>query len=128
MSFTYSGNPAASPVDNLRFILMDTNPNAAVFSDEELTYLINEYGENETMLQYQAFSQAATKFAFSIKRSLGPQSEDPTARLNYFKSKADELKAKLVSKGLYVPKYQAPKMFTKGMMDNPPKPRIGHYV
>lgn len=128
MSFSYSGNPAASPVDRLRFLLMDTNQNAAVFSDEELTYLINEYGDNDVMLQYQAFSQAATKFALSIKRSLGPQSEDPTARLNYFKSKADELKAKLVSKGLYVPRYQAPKQFTKGMMDNPPKPRIGHYV
>ena len=128
MGFSYSGDPSRSDIDRLRFLLMDTNQNAAVFSDEELNYLIEEYGSNDLMLQYQAFSQAATKFALSIKRSLGPQSEDPTARLNYFKSKADELKAKMVSKGLHIPRYQAPKQFFKGMMDNPPKPRSGHFV
>ena len=128
MGFTYSGDPSKSDLDRLRFLLMDTNEKAAVFSDEELTFLISEYGTNDVMLQYQAFSQAAIKFAYSIKRSLGPQSEDPTARLNFFKAKADELKAKLVSKGLVVPRYQAPKMFYKGMMDNKPKPRSGRFV
>ena len=128
MTFSYSGNPSYSETDRLRFLLMDTNPNAPLFSNEELEFMLEEYGSDETMLQYQLFNQAATKFAYSIKRSLGPQSEDPTARLNYFKSRADELKKKMYSRGLSLPKYQAPKQFYKGMTDNPPWPPRGEYV
>ena len=80
------------------------------------------------MLEYQLFMQAATKFAYGIKRSLGPQSEDPTSRLNFFKARAEELKAKLQVKGLSLPKYQAPKQFFRGMQDNPPKSREPRFV
>ena len=128
MTFTYTGDPSEDEVQRLRFLLMDTNPDAPLFSDEELEYLVDEYGNNDDMLQYQAFRQAATKFAYQIKRSLGPQSEDPTSRLNFFKDRADELKAKLQVKGLSLPKYQAPKQFFRGMQDNPPKPREVRFV
>lgn len=120
MTFTYSGDPSEDEISALRFKLADTNKDAALFTDEELQYLIDEYGENEDILTYQVFSYAATKFARDIKRSLGPQSEDPTSRLAYFREKANAAKKRLVSKGLYLPKYQAPKQFWKGMMDNPP--------
>ena len=128
MTTSYSGDPSASDIDNLRFILMDTDVEHPLFSDEELQYLIDTYGSNTDMLQYQAFLQAATKFAYGIKRSLGPQLEDPTSRLNYFRARADELKAKLTVKGLSLPKYQAPKMFFKGMHDNPPKSKEARFV
>lgn len=128
MSFTYSGDPSTSEIDRLRFLIMDVDSEKPLFSDEELQYLIDTYGNNEDMLEYQLFMQAATKFAYSIKRSLGPQSEDPTSRLNYFKARADELKAKLQVKGLSLPKYQAPKQFFRGMHDNPPKSREARFV
>ena len=128
MTFTYSGDPSEDDINRLRFILMDTDPTKALFSDEELEYLIDEYGSNDDMLQYQCFMQAATKFAYQIKRSLGPQSEDPTSRLNFFKDRAAELKAKLQVKGLSLPKYQAPKQFFRGMQDNPPKSREIRFV
>lgn len=128
MSFSYSGNPSSSSLDRLRFLLMDIDESSAIFSDEEIQYLIDEYGCNDDMLQYWAFTQAATKFAYQIKRSLGPQSEDPTSRLNFFKARADEIKAKLQVKGLSLPKYQAPKQFFRGMQDNPPKPREARFV
>lgn len=128
MTVSYSGNPSESDLDRLRFLIMDTDTSKALFSDEELEYLIDTYGDNDDMLQYWAFTQAATKFAYQIKRSLGPQSEDPTSRLNFFKARADELKAKIRAKGLSIPKYQAPKQFFKGMQDNPPKPRGAYFV
>lgn len=127
-TFSYSGDPADSDIDRLRFLIMDTDPSKPLFSDKELQYLIDTYGSNEDMLEYQLFMQAATKFAYGIKRSLGPQSEDPTSRLNYFKARADELKAKLQVKGLSLPKYQAPKQFFRGMQDNPPKSREPRFV
>lgn len=128
MTWSYSENPLDSELDALRFKLADTDEHAPIFTDEELEYLISEYGSNPDMLEYQAFSHAATKFALSIKRSLGPQSEDPSGRLSYFNSKAQAAKKKLSSKGLSLPKYQSPKIFYKGMMDNPPRSERGHYV
>lgn len=128
MTFTYSGDPSEDEISALRFMLADTDAAQPIFTDEELQYMLDEYGDNTDMLNYQVFSYAATKFARDIKRSLGPQSEDPTSRLNYFKTKASEAKRKLAIKGLSVPKYQAPKQFYKGMMDNPPKSRTPRYV
>lgn len=128
MTWSYSGDPSESEIDAMRFKLQDTNANYPIFTDEELQYLYDEYGENTDALEYQLFSTAATKFAFAIKRSLGPQSEDPTTRLAFFKDKAAEAKRKLAIKGLSLPKYQYPKCFYKGMMDNPPAKPKGDYV
>lgn len=128
MSWSYSGDPATSEVDALRFMLADTDMTSPIFQDEELQYLIDQYGEDPDRLAYNAFTAAATSFARAIKRSLGPQSEDPSGRLSYYKSKADDAKKRLMSKGLYVPKYQYPKIFRKGMMDNPPSRFGGNYV
>ena len=128
MTWSYSGDPSETEKDALRFKLSDTDKANPIFSDEELQYLLDEYGDNPDMLEYQIFSQAATKFARQIKRSLGPQSEDPTSRMNYYKHMAAAAKKKLAIKGVYLPTYQAPKQFYKGLMDNPPMNRNGKYV
>lgn len=120
MSWSYSGDPTSSTIDKYRFLISDTDPNAPIMQDEEIQFLANEAGDNENKVLYVLFSQAATIFARDIKRSLGPQMEDPTKRLDYFTRKADEYKAKLVSAGLSLPHYASPKVFMKGMDNNPP--------
>jgi hypothetical protein len=40
MSFSYSGNPQNSPIDELRFRLSDTNGDDFFLSDEELDYML----------------------------------------------------------------------------------------
>lgn len=123
MSFNYSGDPASSTLDECRFLLGDTDENNPILQDEEINYIITQSNSNTVLLRYTLFTQAATIFARAIKRSLGPQSEDPTSRLNFFKSQADYYKAKLSAQGLSVPTYGAPKIFYKGMQNNPPWPR-----
>jgi acetyl esterase/lipase len=125
MSWSYSGNPASSEMDELRFIIGDTNISEPIMQDEELEYLITKYGSNRNLLMYQAFTRAATLFARDIKRSLGPQSEDPTERLKYFRDQANAYKAKLAIAGISVPVYNYPKVFHKGMHSNPPWPAGG---
>lgn len=122
MSWTYSGNPANSQIDECRFLLGDTNESEPIMQDEEIQYIIDMYEGNKNQVLYQLFSRAATIFARDIKRSLGPQSEDPTERLKYFKEKAEEYKSKISSAGLSLPKYAHPKVFRKGMQNNPPWP------
>ena len=119
MSWNYSGNPLDSKLDECRFLIGDTNENSPIMQDEEIMYLISQAGTNENRLKYLLFSQAATYFSRDIKRSLGPQSEDPTGRLNYFKEQADKYRAILSASGISLPTYEYPKVFHKGMHNNP---------
>lgn len=121
MSWSYSGNPQNSQLDECRFLLGDTNEAAPIMQDEEIQYIISEAGGNVNKLRYRLFTQAATIFSRDIKRSLGPQSEDPTERLRYYREQADSYKSKIASaSGLSLPKYSYPKVFGKGMQSNPP--------
>ena len=125
MSWNYSGNPASSQLDEMRFIIGDTNQAEPIMQDEEIQYLIAEYGTNRNALMYQAFTRTATLFARDIKRSLGPQAEDPTERLKFFRDHANYYRAKLTVAGITLPVYNYPKIFRKGMQSNPPWPGGG---
>lgn len=123
MSWSYSGDPSTSPIDALRFLISDTDESNPIMQDEELQFLIAEYGTNENVLRYHVFMTVATIFARDIKRSLGPQMEDPTSRLKFFQEQAKYYEGLLASTGISLPKYAYPKVFRKGMQNNPPWPR-----
>lgn len=120
MSWSYSGNPNNSKLDECRFLLGDTNEHQPIMQDEEIQYIITQAGNNDNKLRYELFRQAATIFARDIKRSLGPQSEDPTSRLNFFREQVELYKSKMTSAGLSLPRYAHPKVFRRGMQNNPP--------
>lgn len=121
MSWSYTGNPTGNKIDECRFLIGDTNEAFPIMQDEEIQYLLDEAGSNTDYLRHLLFNQAATIFARDIKRSLGPQSEDPTERLKFFREKAAHYKVKMTSgSGLSMPKYAYPKVFRKGGHSNPP--------
>lgn len=120
MSFSYSGNPADSTLDECRFILGDTDSANPILQDEEIEYILANAGSNMDKVKYDLFKQAATIFARAIKRTLGPQSEDPTSRLSYFREQAKIYEKKLSYSGVSIPAYQHPKTFYRGMHNNPP--------
>lgn len=125
MSFSYSGNPADSQLDECRFILGDTDEAHPIMQDEEIEYMIDTYGANTNTLRYNLFMHAATIFARDIKRSLGPQSEDPTSRLKFFNTQMEYYKKQLVTGSIPTVRYAYPKVFRKGMQSNPPWPAPG---
>ncbi len=45
MAWTYSGNPGASDLDLIRFLIQDTDSTEQLFSNEELLYLNTTYGD-----------------------------------------------------------------------------------
>lgn len=124
MSFSYSGDPRVSDLDAARFLVGDTNASSPIMQDEEILYIIDTYGVGN-MMKYQLFNRAATLFARDIKRSLGPQSEDPGDRLKYFKEQAEYYKSLVAIGGVSPTKYAFPKIFRKGMLSNPPWPNPG---
>lgn len=127
MSFKYSGDPSNSELDAARFLIGDTNESAPIMQDEEIKYIIDTYGGGKLTnnSSYQLFNRAATLFARDIKRSLGPQSEDPTDRLNFFKEQAEYYRSIVAAGGVSSATCAYPKIFRKGMMSNPRWPTPG---
>lgn len=60
-SFTYSGDPSARPLDQVRFLLQDTDSTDPLLSDAEILYVLNTAGGSV----YQAAHDAA--YAISAK-------------------------------------------------------------
>lgn len=127
MTFTYSGDPSNSDLDAARFLIGDTDKEAPIMQDEEIMYIINTHGNGSftNTVKYQLFNRAATLFARDIKRSLGPQSEDPTGRLNFYKEQAEYYKHLVAAGGVSTAACAYPKIFRKGMMSNPRWPMPG---
>lgn len=123
--FTYTGKPGEVQLDTYRFLIGDTDENSPIMQDEEITYLISQANGDENLLRYLLFNQAAIIFSRDIKRSLGPESEDPTERLKFFTSQASIYKAKSAVTSISIPAYTYPKVFRKGMMENPVNAYIG---
>lgn len=119
MSWTYSGDPSSSDLDKCRFLISDTDESNPIMQDEEIQFLIESAKNNEVRLRYLLFAQAATRFSRDIKRTLGPQSEDPTGRLSYYQEQAAAYKAMIVASGISLPNYEYPQVFHKGMHNNP---------
>jgi len=45
MTWTYTGNPGTSRLDEVRFLIQDTNSDEQLLRDEEIEYLIHAYGD-----------------------------------------------------------------------------------
>jgi hypothetical protein len=116
MTATYSGNPAKSDLDKYRFLIGDTEPTDAILSDEEITFILSS-STSENKILCELFEAMANAFARSdIKKSLGPQSVDPTERKKYFENKATYYRRLSTSSGISVPTYKTKNAFYKGIM------------
>ena len=116
----YTADPKNNPVDRLRFLLGDTDPNNALLVDAEYQYIIDSYPHSITKQNAAAFRAAASAIAIrATKRSLGPQSEDDSNRLAYYNAKAEHFEKMGAFKGVPPsPEYASPKVFAKKMMAN----------
>jgi hypothetical protein len=117
MAWSYAGNPSSSDKDKYRFLIGDTDSTDAILQDEEIQYVLDTYASNNTRLFY-LYDTAANVLSRAIRKSLGPQSEDPTSRLKHYKDKAKEYKDKMVATGFSLPVYSTDKSFKKGLHDN----------
>lgn len=117
---SYTSDPASIPLDRLRFELGDTDVDNPLLVDAEYQFIIDTYPNNTSRQLAAAFRAGATAIAIkATKRTLGPQSEDNSARLNYYATMADKYEhTALFTTTPPLPNYDAEKIFTKGMMAN----------
>lgn len=91
MSFSYSGDPASSELDQVRFLLKDTDPADYLLEDEELNWLITEETD-----PYSAAAAAcnvlATKYARKADMAVGDLRIMSSQRSKAYKLQAKELR------------------------------------
>ena len=74
MTFTYSGDPTTSTRNKVRFLLNDTLSTDPLYTDEELDYLITEWGTDVYEIcraAAETLSSKYTRLADSTSKSVG---------------------------------------------------------
>lgn len=90
MTWTYSGNPAASDKDAVRFFTQDTDSGDQLLSDEELTYLLNLAG-NTISAAISASHAISVKFAKMADQTVGSISASYSRRAEVYAKMAKEI-------------------------------------
>ena len=91
MTWTYSGNPADSDRDKVRFLVFDTDTNEQLLSDEEIAWLLTEQ-TNVYLAAANAAEAIAAKFAKDITRSAVGLSATVGNRAQFYLNLANKLR------------------------------------
>ena len=91
MTWTYSGNPADSDRDKVRFLVFDTDTNDQLLSNEEIAWLLSEQ-TNVYLAAANAAEVIAAKFAKDITRSAVGLSATVGNRAQFYLDLADKLR------------------------------------
>lgn len=102
MAWTYSGNPATSARDEVRFLIQDTTTEAQLLQDAEIDYLLSKHSPINAAIS--ACRTLARKFARQPgSRSIGDVSISYGDLSKRYSDLAAELAAEKSSMGLSVP-------------------------
>jgi hypothetical protein len=133
MTWTYSGNPASTTRDAVRFLVGDTDTTDQLISDEEIAYIVQENPAINRSASESARAIAA-KFARLMSRSIGGLSADFSAKYRQYIELADNLLSKdelkpvspyisgfsrSAKKAVELDTDREPTFSRKGIMDNP---------
>jgi hypothetical protein len=100
MPWSYSGNPADSPKDEVRFLVGDTNRDDQILSDEEIAYLLTLYPPSAGLANWECAAEAAraisSKFTNLISKTVGSLSLQYGDKAAQFAELADKLEEKAI--------------------------------
>lgn len=93
MTFTYTNDPASSPVDAVRFLVGDMEPDEALLQDEEISWIITQWEDKNSI--YYAASMAAEAIAAKFAREVTVSSDSQTVGTSELQQKYLELAVRL---------------------------------
>ena len=98
MAFTwsYSGNPASSDKDAVRFIIGDTDSNDQLVSDEEIAYAVSVRGSVFLGAAMVAKS-IASRYARNVDKAVGDLKISLSQKFKAYNALAEELEEKAVN-------------------------------
>lgn len=106
MAWTYSGNPAASARDKVRFLCGDTDTNDQLLQDEEIDYLLTVRSSPESTAPL-ACSTIMGKLAREVDYTIGPEKVMASQRLKAYESLIKMLRSMWIG-AVAAPSFQDP--------------------
>lgn len=91
MTWSYSGNPASSDKDKVRFLIGDTDTTDQLLSNEEIDYTIAEAGSIYQAAHDSAYAVASTYARLATSKSVGDLSLSFSDRAASFYQVADRM-------------------------------------
>lgn len=82
--FTYSGNPAGSKLDEVRFRIGDTDKDFSLLEDEEIQYLLETNDNSVIDVCIQAVRAIIAKFAKEVDYTIGPEKVYASDRYKHY--------------------------------------------
>lgn len=102
--WNYSGDPGASPIDEVHFLAGDTNSADPLLQDEEINLLLALYPKPLDRPAYLAAAAAcdaiAAKFARKMNGAVGPLSNQAEQQYLHYVQMAQQYRTAYVTKGL----------------------------
>lgn len=118
MTWTYSGNPANSPLDAVRYQIGDTQESDPLLSNEEIQYELARSGNDVLRAAVKCCEAIAARFARLANSTIGKTSIQAEAKFKQYTQKTQELRRQVTSRGIpYVGGTDTSASFSKGMMD-----------
>lgn len=123
MTATYSGDPSASPLDEVRFLLSDTDTTAPLLSNAEITYLLAQNGQNVLIAAIHGAETLAGRFArlAGVTRRIGDLTvaQSQSGQAAEYRALAGDLRKRaLAQSGAGVVFVPAPMQFTTAQFDD----------
>lgn len=94
--WTYSGNPASSPKDQVRFLVGDTDETDQLLQDEEIEWLISDRG-SALAAAVAAAEAIAAKFARQVDKAVGDLRLSLSQKAQGYAARAAELRLRLAT-------------------------------
>lgn len=103
MAWTYSGDPASSDRDTVRFLVGDTVTTDPLATDEEIAWALG-INSNVYIAASMIAESLATKFAtMKVSVKIGPISEEYGNRAEFYAKRAKELKNNASANATLIP-------------------------
>jgi len=106
LTWTYSGDPTASDLDGVRFLVGDVDEDEQLLSDEEIEYLLSQYSDSR-MAAARAARAIAARFARQVDERVGDMALTLSQRVRHFTALADELESRVGAPPGYVEPHDA---------------------
>ena len=91
MTFTWTGDPSASTIEQVRAEIFDTDSTNALFTDEWIEYVLTL---EHTVLNTAArlCEQLSVKYSSAVSRAIGPLRVDLSDKAKFYAERAKELR------------------------------------
>lgn len=123
MTWSYSGDPSNSTLDEVRYLIGDTESTDMQLQDEEINYHLAQNNGSAVNAAIDACEGLVAKYARKVNREVGDLRIESERLMDHYIKLAKRLMSKRSMKGatgIFIGNNKDQRLFKMGMMDDAP--------